>query len=307
MESVAEPFATRLEKLFLAGGVGAVNRAVESGHSGMPHEASLMEQPRLVICLEGRACFELKCGESVTSVKLAPRDTLFIASGRWVRARVRESYVSMGVVFYAASTRFYLMRGRPGRNAHPGTPVETHVVPAGLGEEGRALARMLGGPAPSVAGERFFHHSCECLLLLTCDLLAQPSVPTGGSKARFTWQSACDFMLEHLHRPLSRKDVARHLGIHPNHLSRLFAEFGNEPFAEFLLARRLERARLLLEDPRLNIAEVARMSGFGSANYFSRVFHGEMGRTPTHARRMRSHPGPTAKTNRVKSKAQIIN
>lgn len=285
MEPSPPPFAARLEGVFAGGGVGAVARAVEAGHTGMPREASLMEQPRMIVCLEGRAGFEVKHGEGCATVTLAPRDGLFIAPGRWVRARVREPYVSMGVVFYAATTRFYLMRGRPGRDGHPGTPVETYLVPAGIGEEGRALARLLAGPVPVLEGERFSHHAFECLLLLARELLARPAEEEAGGKARFTWQAACDFMLEHLHRPLSRKDVARHLGIHPNHLSRLFAEFGGEPFAGFLLARRLERARLLMEDPRLNIAEVARLSGFASANYFSRVFRGRTGRTPTHARR----------------------
>ena len=281
----ASPFAARLAGIFANGGVGTVARSVESGHAGMPREASVMEQPRLIVCLEGRAGFELKRGEGGVAVALAPRDALFIAPGRWVRARVREPYVSMGVVFSAATTRFYLMRGRPGRDGHPGTPVETQIVPVGIGEEGRALARLLAGPVPALAGERFFHHAAECLLLLARELLTRPAAEEAGGKARFTWQAACDFMLEHLHRPLSRKDVARHLGIHPNHLSRLFAEFGGEPFAAFLLTRRLERARLLMEDPRLNIAEVARLSGFASANYFSRVFRGQTGRTPTHARR----------------------
>jgi len=285
MESPPSSFAARLGGVFAGGGVEAVARAVEAGHTGMPREASLMEQPRLIVCLEGRAGFEVKRGEVVTTVTLAPRDGLFIAPGRWVRARVREPYVSMGVVFYAATTRFYLMRGRPERDGHPGTPVETHIVPAGIGDEGRALARLLAGPVPVLAGERLFHHAFECLLLLSRELLARPAAEAAGGKARFTWQAACAFMLEHLHRPLSRKDVARYLSIHPNHLSRLFAEFGGEPFAEFLLARRLERARLLMADPRLNIAEVARLSGFASANYFSRVFRGRTGRTPTHARR----------------------
>jgi len=269
-----------------AGGVGRVERAVEPGHAGMPSDASLMEQPRLLLCLEGGIDLERKGQGRRGAIRLAPQEGLFVAPGRWVRARARQSYVSMGVVLYPETTRFYLMRGRPSHDGHPGTPVETHIVPAGAGEEGCALARLLAGPPPTAA-ERFFHNAFECLLLLARGLLEQPAASEAGGKARFTWQAACDFMLEHLHRPLSRKDVARHLGMHPNHLSRLFAKFGRETFGEYLLTRRLERARLLLEDPRLNIAEVARLSGFASASYFTRVFRAATGTTPTGGRTMR--------------------
>jgi len=278
-------FLDRLDGVMAAGGVRQVARAVEPGHAGMPRDASLMEQARLILCLEGGVDFELKQADGRGAARLVRTDGLFAAPGRWIRARAREPYVSMGMVLYPDATRFYLMRGRPSRDGHPGTPVETHVVPAGVGEEGRALVRLLAGPPPAAEAERFFHHAFECLLVLARELLARPAEPAAGGKARFTWQSACDYMLEHLHRPLSRKDVARHLGVHPNHLSRLFTEFGRESFGEFLLARRLERARLLLEDPRLNVAEVARLSGFGSANYFTRMFRARTGRTPTGERR----------------------
>jgi AraC-like DNA-binding protein len=176
------------------------------------------------------------------------------------------------------------MRARPARDGHPGTPVATHILPAGLGEEGRALARMLARAGPAAAGEQYFHSAFACLFILARELLAGTPAADARSKARFTWQAACDFMLEHLHRPLSRKDVARHLGVHPNHLSRLFADCARETFSEFLQARRLERARLLLADPRLNIAQVAHLSGFGSANYFTRLFRAHTGRTPTRVR-----------------------
>ncbi len=278
-------FAQGIEGVLAAGGVGAITRALEPGNAGMPRDASLMEHPRVMVCLEGRAVYEMKRGEAVTKVTLEPRDGLFVAPVRWVRARPREPYLLLGVVFYANATRFYLMRGRPARDGGPGVPAENHVVPAALGESGRALCRMLAEAAPVSEPERFVHHAFECLLIAARELLALPPQAADESgKARFTWQAACDFIEHHLHRPLSRKDVARHLRVHPNHLSRLFARFGGETFSEHVQSRRLERARLLLDDPRLNIAEVARLSGFGSGNYFARVFRARTGQTPTRSR-----------------------
>lgn len=284
MEDPVSPFVARLDAVLAGGGIGRLARADESGHAGMPRDASLMEQPRLIVALEGKVEFELKRGEGRGAEMLAAGDALFVPPGKWVRARARQPYSSMGIVFHPERTRYYLMRAGVSRDGHPGTPVETQVWPEGIGEDGRALLRLLAGLAPAVEASRFARNAAECLLILARELVARPSAEPPGGKARFTWQAACDFVIENLHRPLSRKDVARHLGVHPNHLSRLFAEFGPGGFGEFLLEHRLERARLLLADPRLNIAEVARLSGFTSANYFARVFRARTGRTPTRAR-----------------------
>lgn len=274
-------FIARIDRVLDGDGLRTVGRAVEAGHADIPRDASLMEQARLIVCLESTAWFQLQGKDDVAEVVLKPGDALFVGPGRWVKANPRQPYVSMGIVFYGGSTRFYLMRGRPTR---PGSPVETCVVPVGIGEEGRALARMLAAVPPVTSGEKYFRNAAESLLIVARALLETPAGDAPG-KARFTWQAACDFITDNLQRPLSRKDVARFLRVHPNHLSRLFAEFSHEPFALYLQDQRLERARLLLADPRLNISEVARLSGFASANYFIRVFRQKTGHTPTRVRR----------------------
>jgi len=277
-------FSARIDSVFAGGGVNAVARALVSGHAGIPRDASLMEQPRLIVCLQGRAAYELKSVDGTSKVVLSPRDGLFVAPGRWVRARPEEPYVLMGVVFYLRATRFYLMRGVPVSDGRVFRPAENHGVPVGLNENQRALCRLLEDASAGHA-ERYFHHVVECLLIAASGLLAQPVDVNDGGKARYTWQAACDFIQENLHRPLGRKDVARYLNVHPNHLSRLFRQFGRGTFTDYVQSRRLERARLLLEEPQLNVAEVARLSGFGSANYFTRVFRKRTERTPTRARR----------------------
>lgn len=276
----------QIDRVFAEGGVGRVERAAVPGHAGISREASILQHPRLMVCVEGQAVYELNSIRGAVRVTLGPRDGLFVAPGRWVRARPVAPYALMGVVFYPGSTRFYLMRGQTARVGRPIRPADNHVEPHGLSEDQRTLTRLLAGEAPPGADdERFFHHVFECLLMVARGVLMQErGAVVAGGKARFTWHAACDFIQENLQRPLSRKEVARHLGVHPNHLSRLFAEFGGETFSGYLQARRMERARLLLEEPRLNISEVARLSGFGSANYFTRVFRQQAGRSPTEER-----------------------
>jgi AraC-like DNA-binding protein len=274
-------FVSRFDRV-LDAGISQVTRAVERGNMGMPPDASLLNHARMIFCLEGRATFQMQQWGSIVAVGLSPGEGLFVAPQCWVRAQPQQPYLSMGVVFYPQVTRFYLKRGEPAENWHPGNLAENFSVPVGLSEAGRALCCVMADVSPARDAERHFCHALDCLTIVTRELLALPL--EAGGKARIAWRTACDFIVDNLHRPLSRQEVAWHVSVHPNHLSRLFTLFGNETFSEFLHNQRLERARLLLSDSRINISEVARLSGFSDVNYFIRIFRKSTGRTPARAR-----------------------
>lgn len=83
---------------------------------------------------------------------------------------------------------------------------------------------------------------------------------------------------EHLTDPaLSAGRVARGVGISERHLSRVFAS-GGTTVPQYLLHRRLERARMLLQKAGgTTVAEVAARCGFGSASHFSHRFRQHFG------------------------------
>ncbi|MFV2175584.1 helix-turn-helix domain-containing protein [Actinomadura sp. LOL_016] len=67
-------------------------------------------------------------------------------------------------------------------------------------------------------------------------------------------------------RPLTLADLARHARVSTRTLSRRFhAETGLSPL-RWLLHRRVDRARELLETTRLPMDQVARLAGLGSAD-----------------------------------------
>lgn len=272
-----------------AGGVLRWRRAGTPGHAGMPWDGSLLDRPRLLLCLSGEARYDLESPDGAEQVRLSEREALFVPAGRWVKSRSWGAHRLVGAVFGLRSTQFYLMVGRrSGEGRATLERVRHEEVGVALGEEGRALCRLLSGELPAVGGEMLGRDLCEALAILAQALAIEAARREAPSKARFTWQSACDFLERNLHRPVSRKEVAHHLRVHPNHVSRLFARFGPGSMQRYLLELRLARARLLLEDPRLNVAEVARRCGFASANYFARAFRRATGRTPTAARPIRS-------------------
>ena len=142
------------------------------------------------------------------------------------------------------------------------------------------FCRILG----SDAGSGLYHRRvAEALLELCRSLLGTPEIPPAG-KALRTWQAASRYVADHLHETLGREQVAEHLRIHANHLSRLCTMFSGTTFAHYVQERRLERARLLLADVRLTVGEAAALSGFGSPNYFIRLHRQRFGTTPGAAR-----------------------
>ncbi|MFE1265860.1 GlxA family transcriptional regulator [Streptomyces sp. NPDC058757] len=87
--------------------------------------------------------------------------------------------------------------------------------------------------------------------------------------------------MEHLDAPLTLTDLARHAGVSVRTLSRRFrAETGVSPL-QWLLHRRVERARELLETTSLGMEAVARASGLGSADSLRQHVHSRTGLTPS--------------------------
>ena len=79
---------------------------------------------------------------------------------------------------------------------------------------------------------------------------------------------------------LSVESLAQQLGCTPDHLSRCFRAETGMPVMAYLREQRLSRAKDLLQDPKLNISEIAWACGFSSLNYFVRVFRQTTGRPP---------------------------
>nr|WP_308016274.1 helix-turn-helix domain-containing protein [Nonomuraea aurantiaca] len=87
--------------------------------------------------------------------------------------------------------------------------------------------------------------------------------------------------LEHLDRPLTLADLAGHAKISVRTLTRRFhAETGLSPL-QWLLHRRVDRARELLETTELPMDQVAGKSGLGSADSLRKHLSSRVGLTPT--------------------------
>lgn len=75
--------------------------------------------------------------------------------------------------------------------------------------------------------------------------------------------------------------IAAELYVTPNYLSRLFKRITGEGCNEYIVRKRIEKARALLEATNLKVGEIAAMVGYTDINYFSLAFKKHTGMSPT--------------------------
>jgi transcriptional regulator GlxA family with amidase domain len=90
--------------------------------------------------------------------------------------------------------------------------------------------------------------------------------------------------------PLDLEALAGAAGVSPRHFSRCFRRtFGETPH-QYLLTRRIERARHLLRTTDMQVAEICLAVGFNSVGSFTTTFRRHVGVPPTEYRRVTGGP-----------------
>jgi AraC-like DNA-binding protein len=105
---------------------------------------------------------------------------------------------------------------------------------------------------------------------------------------------ALRFIEANLNQSLDPASIAAHSYISPSHLNRLFqAELGTSVM-EYVTRQRLHKARALLRETDLPIAEVAAFCGYANASHFSQLFTRHEGSSPRAFRGHRKKPARSA-------------
>jgi len=106
-----------------------------------------------------------------------------------------------------------------------------------------------------------------------------------SSDAQRLVRQAMAFLHENYSKPITRRDIAQHVGLAEDHLTHCFRqELGMTPIA-YLNRYRVNQAKQPLKDGKQSITEIALDVGFSDSGYFSRVFRRETGLTPEAYRR----------------------
>ncbi|MEM1309484.1 MAG: AraC family transcriptional regulator [Cyanobacteria bacterium P01_C01_bin.70] len=123
--------------------------------------------------------------------------------------------------------------------------------------------------------------NCLAIHLLRhyCTTSAQlPHYTSGLSRERL--RRALDFIHTSLDQPLRLETMATELGLSVYYFSRLFRQsMGVTPY-QYVLQQRIEKARRLLQNSDLSIAEIAMDCGFANPSHLARHFRKFVGVSP---------------------------
>jgi AraC-like DNA-binding protein len=123
------------------------------------------------------------------------------------------------------------------------------------------------------------------LIGLTCrryeaELLRLSNEKTRTASRREALLRVSRYIRDNLARELNLTDAAATAFLSPNYLAHLLKNEVGKTFTDLVTERRMERARELLANTPMRIAEVAHASGFPDEGYFTRRFRQWFGTTP---------------------------
>ena len=97
---------------------------------------------------------------------------------------------------------------------------------------------------------------------------------------------AKDYIREHMAENISLMDVSQVVYMNPTYFSTLFKRATGQTFSDYLAEVRISRAKELLKDLSISVAEVGERVGYPNSRYFSKVFLKTVGVKPSEYRKL---------------------
>lgn len=103
---------------------------------------------------------------------------------------------------------------------------------------------------------------------------------------RESMMELCTYLADHCNEDISLDDAARFTGFSKYYFERLFKEYTNTSFYQYLINCRISRAKQLLVNNHLSVKEISYRCGFSSTAAFSKSFRQATGSSPSQFRKM---------------------
>ena len=127
------------------------------------------------------------------------------------------------------------------------------------------------------------HHEIS---ILCYDLLIELAEQAAVQQYPEALLRALEYIQSHLKQNLSLEELAQHSGVSIATLHRYFRRYLKISPINYFIDRKLERAKLLLENHLYSIKEVAAMLNYASPQYFASEFKKRYGFSPKHSKNL---------------------
>ena len=111
------------------------------------------------------------------------------------------------------------------------------------------------------------------------------AVPLRGGLPAWQQKRVMEFIEAHLAEEISLAALAELAGLSLFHFARAFTQSFGMPPHRYHMARRMDRARSLLQRPALSVTQIGVQIGFRESSSFTKAFRRFTGLTPTEYRR----------------------
>jgi AraC-like DNA-binding protein len=118
-----------------------------------------------------------------------------------------------------------------------------------------------------------------------CERIADPIFSSPDSPSAHLVDKALAIVERNYAKNLTDSVIAQQLGLSTSHFRYLFKQATGNPFHKYVIAVRLEKARLMLLEQGLPVSQVAAAVGFTGLSHFSRAFTQRFKASPTSLRR----------------------
>lgn len=123
-----------------------------------------------------------------------------------------------------------------------------------------------------------------CELLLRVSRLRQEQLHTSQQPSQLYVRRSIEFLHQNYDQNIQVKDIAAAVNLHPGYLHRIFKTHTGRTLSDYLNMLRMEKAKMLLGQSDIPIAEIADFVGISSRQYFHLLFKKYANCTPVEYR-----------------------
>ncbi len=237
-----------------------------SGRVYPTRQVTINTVPRIFMPINAPVQIQIPDRQQIASPKLHVGDALLMPAHLWNHSSGGKSFL---VLFFAQNHCRLLVWHRDKR-----IPSQSQLIDHAPLVSRLTIQAALATEDPAVLRDLLQASLRE--ILYHCKKAQTPT-----NEVRQRWLHIIDWLDDHFFEDIDRNSVAKLFQLHPNHLSRLFRQQGNESFNAYLIRKRIEHATHLLKNSNLPIAEIGMRCGYPSPSAFSAIIRKITGKAPS--------------------------